>query len=180
MPDGPYQFRDDLPHAAREAANTLDSSKHELPDDDWLPIGATTRFEAAARLLHDLETRRGLDTVRVLLGVVGSNLDTDEIERAVQREEKLKRANQSDEHRGGRPSKVDHLAGRIATSCRMAERGEYEGADDQIRARNRQITQTLMVADISRGTFYNLRGRVLEEHGIDLSEIASPSEVVMA
>lgn len=177
--DGPYRFRDDLPHGTLNAANQLDTSDYDLPENDWLPIATDTRWQAAVRLLSDLEDRRGLDTVRILLAVTECNLDTDEIERALQREDKLVRSNKDPDRRGGRPSKVDHLARRIATHCRMADRDDYEDADDQTRARDRQIKMTIRSADISRRTFYNLRDRVLEEHSIDISEIAPPSKVMI-
>ena len=176
----PYRLLDDLPHSTLRAAATLDSTDRDLPDDDHVPIGSQSRWDAAIRLLQDLEDRRGVDTVRVLLAVVKeSRLDTEDVERAIQREAKLKRSNQDDERRGGRPSKVDRLVGKIATHCSMANQNQYQGADNQIRSRDRQITHTLRAADISRRTFYNVRERVLDEQGIDISSIAPPSEVLM-
>jgi len=178
--DGQYRYRDELPHGTLKAANALDGCDRDLPDNEWIPVGAETRWQAAARLLQDLEERRGIDTVRVLLALSEeSRMDTDDVERAIQREAKLMRSNRDDGRSGGRPSKVDSLAGRIATSCRMADRNDYEGAEDQSRARDRQITETLGAADISRRTFYNIRDRVLDEQGIDISDIAPPSEVLI-
>ena len=176
----PYRLLDDLPHSTLRAATTLDSNDHELPNDDRIPIGSQSRWGAATRLLQDLEDRRGVDTVRILLVLAKeSQLNTEDIERAIQREAKLKRSNQDDNRRGGRPSKVDRLVGKITTHCSMADQNKYEGADSQIRSRDRQITYTLRAADISRRTFYNVRERVLDEQGIDISNIAPPSEVLI-
>jgi hypothetical protein len=177
--DQPYRLRDELPQGTLEAANHLDTAGRDLPDDDWLPAATDTRWQAAARLLFDLEKRRGLDTVRVLLAVAAEpNLETDDIERALQREAKLIRANGSDDHRGGRPSKVEKLTRSIKSSISVADRDGYEGAKDQQAARDNRIEHTLRAADISRSTYYRLRDQVEAEHGIDLTEIAPPSDMV--
>jgi len=176
----PYRLLDDLPHSTLRAATTLDSSEHDIPDDNYIPIGSQSRWGAATQLLQDLEDRREIDTVRLLLAVAKeSQLTTKDVERAIQREAKLKRSNQNDERRGGRPSKVDRLVGKITTHCSMADQNKYEGADSQIRSRDQQITHTLRAADISRRTFYNVRERVLNEEEIDISNIAPPSEVLI-
>ena len=176
----PYRLLDDLPHCTLRAATTLDSNDHDLPNDDRIPIGSQSRWSAATRLLQDLEDRRGVDTVRILLALAKeSQLNTEDVERAIQREAKLKRSNQDDNRRGGRPSKVDRLVRKIATHCSMANQNMYEGTDSQIRSRDQQITHTLRAADISRRTFYNVRERVLNEQGIDISNIAPPSEVLI-
>jgi len=178
--DDPYRLLDDLPHSTLRAATTLDSNDHDLPDDDYLPVGSQSRWDAAVGLLQDLEDRRGVDTVRVLLAVARERqLDTEDVERAIQREAKLKRSNQDDNRRGGRPSKVDRLVRKIATHCSMANQNKYKGTDSQIRSRDQEITHTLRAADISRRTFYNVRERVLDKQGIDISKIAPPSEVLV-
>lgn len=153
-----YLVAEDLPYGAVAAANTLDETAKELPESEWLPVGVETRWQATVRLLSDLERRRDLDVVRILLQLARlGHLDTEDVERALDREAKLMRSNRDDDRPGGRPSKVDRLAREIGASCSVAERGGYDGVSDQTAARNRQIWQTLRDADMSRSTYYRLR-----------------------
>lgn len=179
MTDAPYRFRDDLPQGTQEAANTLDSSGRDLPESDWLPVGVETRWQAAARLLQDLEDRREIDVVRVLLALAEeSRLDTADVERALHREAQIMRSNADENRPGGRPSKVDELARTIGSSCSLAARDGFQGANDQLAARDHQIRNKLIRTDISRRTYYRLRDRVQDEHGIDLTDIAPPSDML--
>lgn len=176
----PYQFSDELPHGTLSAANVLDGSADGPPDHDWLPIGAETRWQAATRLLESLELRDDIDidTVRVLLAIAeqARRLDTDAIERAISREAAIMRSNADPDRRGGRPSKVDSLAQAIGSTCALAEREGFDGAESQTATRDRLIRGKVRDADISRSTFYRLRDRVREARGVDIAEIVSPPE----
>lgn len=175
----PYRLPEDLPHGTVSAANTLDDTDRELPQSDWLPIGADTRWQATVRLIEDLEQRGDFDTVRILLQLAKlGQMETEDVERALEREAKIIRSNQDEDRPGGRPSKVDKLAQEIGSSCSVAAKRGYVGADDQVEARNRQIQQTLRNADISRSTYYRLRDHVQTEHGLDISDVAPSSDVV--
>lgn len=175
-----YKIAGDLPYRTVAAANTMDHSARELPEDDRLPVGVETRWQATVRLIQDLEERRDIDVLHVLLSLsAASQLTTEDITRAIEREAKIMRSNQDSDRPGGRPSKVDSLVQSIESSCAIADRGGYETSSDQIAARNRQIRQTLREADISRRTFYRVRDRIKESQGIDLSEIISPSDVLI-
>lgn len=173
-----YRFANELPYGTVAAANTLDETATDLPESEWLPVGVETRWQATVRLLDDLERRRDLDVVRILLQLARvGQLETEDVERALDREAKIMRSNRDDDRPGGRPSKVDRLAREIGTSCTVAERGGYDGVADQTAARNRQIRQTVRDADMSRSTYYRVRDRVQSEHVVDITEIVPPTDL---
>jgi hypothetical protein len=96
--------------------------------------------------------------------------ETIDVVRALKRERALMRSNANDDRPGGRPSKVDRLAEEVENTVRLSANNRFEHETDT-EVRDRLVREHLESAEISRATYYKLRRRVLDEEGIDLSDL---------
>lgn len=144
-------------------------------DGDVDSIDTLKKYEEKGRaylfqeLVSSIECREDKQIIPVLEWLVQDfQLDTYEVIRGLERERKLKLANENNIGKRGRPSKVDEIYRKVSIIDRKFEEP----------TRTQRIKKAFIDYEISDSTYYKLREKLLK-NGINIDKIKNSKKLLV-